>query len=137
MTLLLQGCFQLKQDKSGFHIVEVPAKQELIIEAAMRPPPPCPRCHPGAEHARAHEELPGPPANPPKQHRSRGKSESQPQDNGMQPSGKATAGSGIGTASSAPPDLAQEVSNMSCPLHASVGLSSCMQLASPQLYQDT
>ena len=129
----------MKPDKSGFQLVSVPAKPEVVEEATTKGPP-CSCCHPGAEHA--HEELPGPPANPPKQHRSRGKPESQPQENGTHASGKATAGSGMAAASSVP-DLAQEVSDMSCPLCASIRLSICVhrhcwsgRQASPGVYQD-
>ena len=111
---MLQGCFQLKPDKSAFHLAQVPAKQEVVDEATARAQP-CSCCHPGAEHAS--EELPGPPANPPKQPRSRGRPEGQPHDSGTQCSGKAS-GTGI-TATLPGPDLAQEVSRMSCPVHAS------------------
>ena len=112
---VVQGCFQLKPDRSAFQLAQVPIKQEILDEAMARTKP-CSCCQPGAEHAP--EELPGPPANPPKQPRSRGRPECQSHDSGSQPSGRAGAGTSITAASSAP-DLAQEVSTIFDPLLAS------------------
>lgn len=87
--LSLQICVALSQDKSNFMLLSLPVRQEVAFaeeEILQRMQPPRP--FPGDEQA-PREELPGPPPDPPKQDRparSKGRPESQPTENGAQPS---------------------------------------------------
>ena len=122
-SLSLQVCVALSQDKSDFMLLNLPVRQEVAfaeeeILQRMQPPRPLP----GDEQA-PQEEQPRLPLDPPKQDRSiRSKSrpESQPTENGTQPS-KPGAPALVDFH-----EMAEEVCKMLCPsLHSAMLIPHC------------